>query len=91
MSIDRSLDRLAAIKAELSKPSNAKAEGLKAFKVTKTVVLPYGSYDEDEIARQDKIIWAVDEESAQAEFVMKAPTPIISWDVREIKPAGGGS
>jgi hypothetical protein len=88
MSIDRSLDRLAAIKAELSKPSNAEAEGLKAFKVTKTIVLPFGN-EEDETVRQDRIIWAEDEESAQAEFVMNAPKPIISWDVREIKPTGG--
>lgn len=88
MSIDRSLDRLAAIKAELSKPSNAEAEGLKAFKVTKTIVLPFGN-EEDEIVHQDRIIWATDEESAQAEFVMNAPKPIISWDVREIKPTGG--
>tara|TARA_R100001224_G_scaffold109259_1_gene86498 strand:- start:690 stop:962 length:273 start_codon:yes stop_codon:yes gene_type:complete len=88
MSIDRSLDRLAAIKAELSKPSTAEAEGLKAFKVTKTIVLPFGN-EEDEIVRQDRIIWAEDEESAQAEFVMNAPKPIISWDVREIKPTGG--
>jgi hypothetical protein len=90
MSIDRSLDRLAAIKAELSKPSNAEAEGLKAFKVTKTIVLPFAN-EEDEIVRQDRIIWAEDEESAQAEFVMNAPKPIISWDVREIKPTGGDS
>ena len=89
MSIDRSLDRLAAMQAELSKPSTAEAEGLKAFKVTKTIVLPFGN-EEDEIVRQDRIIWAVDEESAQAEFVMNAPKPIISWDVREIKPTGGG-
>ena len=90
MSIDRSLDRLAAIKAQLSKPSNAEAEGLKAFKVTKTIVLPFGN-EEDEIVHQDRIIWATDEESAQAEFVMNAPTPIISWDVREITPTGGDS
>ena len=85
MSIDRSLDRLAAIKAELSKPSEA--EGLKAFKVTKTIVLPFGN-EEDEIVHQDRIIWAKDEESAQAEFVMDAPKPIISWDVREIRQTG---
>ncbi len=91
MSIDRSLDRLAAIKAELSKPSNAKAEGLKAFRVTKTIVMPYGNESDDEIARQVKVIWAKDEESAQAEFVMQAPTPIISWDVDEITPTGGDS
>ena len=91
MSIDRSLDRLAAIKAELSKPSNAEAEGLKAFKVTKRIVFPYGKYDEDEIIYQDKVIWAEDEESAQAEFVMNAPKPVISWDVREITPTGGDS
>ena len=90
MSLQHSLDRLAAIQAELSKPSNAEAEGLKAFKVTKTIVLPYGN-EEDEIVRQDRIIWAKDEESAQAEFVMNAPTPIISWDVREITPTGGDS
>ena len=60
MSIDRSLDRLAAIKAELSKPSNAEAEGLKAFKVTKTIVLPFGN-EEDEIVHQDRVIWAKDE------------------------------
>ena len=91
MSSEHSLTRLEAIKAELTKPTNAEAEGLKAFKVTKTVVLPYGSYGEDEVARQVKVIWAKDEESAQAEFVMKAPTPIISWDVREITPTGGDS
>lgn len=88
MSIEHSLNRLAAIKAELSKPSNAEAEGLKAFKVTKTIVLPFGN-EQDEIAHQDRIIWAKDEESAQAEFVMNAPKPIISWDVREITPTGG--
>ena len=88
MSIDRSLDRLAAIKAELSKPSTADDEGLKAFKVTKQIVYQ-DKNDEDEIVYQDKVIWAVDAESAQAEFVMKASTPIISWDVREIKPTGG--
>ena len=89
MSIQRSLDRLAAIKAELSKPSNAEAEGLKAFRVTKTIVMPYGNESDDEVASQVKVIWAKDEESAQAEFVMKAPTPIISWDVDEITPTGG--
>ena len=87
MSIEHSLNRLAAIQAELSKPSEA--EGLKAFKVPKRIVLPYGKYDEDEIIYQDKVIWAKDEESAQAEFVMNAPKPIISWDVREITPTGG--
>ena len=87
MSIEHSLNRLAAIQAELSKPSEA--EGLKAFKVTKRIVLPYGKYDEDEIIYQDKVIWAKDEESAQAEFVMNAPKPIISWDVRESTPTGG--
>ena len=89
MSIDRSLDRLAAIKAELSKPSTTEDEGLKAFKVTKRIILPYGKYEEDEIVCHDKIIWAEDAEAAQAEFVMNAPKPIISWDVREIKPTGG--
>ena len=43
MSIQRSLDRLAAIKAELTKPSNAEAERLRAFRVTKTIVMPYGN------------------------------------------------
>ena len=91
MSLQHSLDRLAAIQAELSKPSTANDEGLKAFKVTKRIVLPYGKYDEDEIIHHDKVIWAKDEESAQAEFVMNAPKPIISWDVREITPTGGDS
>lgn len=89
MSIDRSLDRLAAIQAELAKPEAS--EGLKPYKVTKRIVLPYGKYDEDEIIYQDKVIWAKDEESAQAEFVMASRTPIISWDVREITPTGGDS
>ena len=90
MSLQHSLDRLAAIQAELSKPSTANDEGLKAFKVTKRIVLPYGN-EEDEIVHQDRIIWAKDEESAQAEFVMASRTPIISWDVREITPTGGDS
>ena len=85
MSIDRSLDRLAAIQAELAKPEAS--EGLKPYKVTKTIVLPFNN-EEDEIVRQDRIIWAKDEESAQAEFVMDAPKPIISWDVREIRQTG---
>ena len=89
MSIQRSLDRLAAIKADLTKPSNAEAERLRAFRVTKTIVMPYGNESDDEVASQVKVIWAKDEESAQAEFVMKAPTPIISWDVDEITPTGG--
>ena len=90
MSIDRSLDKLASIMAGLNKPAQAEAEGLKPYKVTKTIVVPFAN-EEDEIVRQDRIIWAEDVEAAQAEFVMTAPKPIISWDVREIKPVGGDS
>ena len=86
MSIDRSLDRLAAIQAELAKPEAS--EGLKPYKVTKTIVLPFNN-EEDEIVRQDRIIWAKDEESAQAEFAMNTGRSTISWDVREITPTGG--
>jgi len=89
MSLQHSLDRLAAMQAELSKPSTADDEGLKAFKVTKQIVLSYGKDEEDEIIYQDKVIWAKDEESAQAEFAMNTGKPIISWDVREITPTGG--
>ena len=41
MSLQHSLDRLAAIQAELSKPTTADDEGLKAFKVTKRIVCPW--------------------------------------------------
>ena len=40
MSIEHSLNRLAAIQAELTKPSTAEAERLRAFRVTKTIVIP---------------------------------------------------
>jgi len=89
MSIEQSLNRLAKIKAELNKPSAADAEGLKPFKVTKRIALSYGKHEEDEVLYQDKVIWAKDEESAQAEFVEQTRPIIVEWDVREITPTGG--